>query len=69
MDDEPRILQGVQRQFYNMRLECQMNFLGTGAKALGVFAFVQKQTPMCDAATEIGSHKVFAPLRLASEGR
>jgi hypothetical protein len=46
-----------------------MSVLDSESKALEFFAFVQKQTPMCDAATEIGSHKVFAPLRLASEGR
>jgi HD-like signal output (HDOD) protein len=38
VDDEPRILQGMQRQFHNMRLEWQMNFLGSGAKALEFMA-------------------------------
>jgi HD-like signal output (HDOD) protein len=38
VDDEPRVLQGLQRQFYNMRLEWQMNFLESGARALEFMA-------------------------------
>ncbi len=34
VDDEPRILQALQRQLYGMRSEWKMNFVDSGAKAL-----------------------------------
>jgi HD-like signal output (HDOD) protein len=34
VDDEPRVLQGLQRQLHAMRNEWQMNFLDSGTKAL-----------------------------------
>jgi len=38
VDDEPRILQGMQRQFRAMRHEWKMNFVESGAKALEFMA-------------------------------
>ena len=38
VDDEPRVLQGLQRQLHNMRNEWQMNFLQDGRKALEFMA-------------------------------
>jgi DNA-binding NtrC family response regulator len=38
VDDEVRILQGLQRQFHGMRNEWQMNFLDGGKKALEFMA-------------------------------
>ena len=38
VDDEPRILQGMQRQFHGMRHEWQMNFMESGRKALEFMA-------------------------------
>jgi HD-like signal output (HDOD) protein len=38
VDDEPKVLQGLQRQLHGMRNEWQMNFIDTGAKALELMA-------------------------------
>jgi HD-like signal output (HDOD) protein len=38
VDDEPKVLQGLQRQLHNMRNEWKMNFVGDGAKALEFMA-------------------------------
>ncbi|MBC8094821.1 MAG: HDOD domain-containing protein [Akkermansiaceae bacterium] len=38
VDDEPRILQGLQRQLYSMRNEWKMTFVDSGAKALEFLA-------------------------------
>lgn len=38
VDDEPKVLQGLQRQLYPMRSEWSMNFLGGGQQALDFMA-------------------------------
>lgn len=38
VDDEPRVLQGLQRQFYQMRTEWHMRFADSGAKTLEFMA-------------------------------
>src|SRR5580704_3137639 len=38
VDDEPRVLQGLQRQLHDMRREWDMQFVDSGAKALALMA-------------------------------
>ena len=38
VDDEPRVLQGLQRQLHAMRNEWNMNFVGAGQQALDFMA-------------------------------